>query len=120
MTPQEIGRQLAAVAAALAQARDEAEGGAWLDLDGLGERVRTVCDAALALAPEEARPLLARLEAVVDALDSLAAVLARQRDALAAAGPVIGPHTARRRAVAAYGAAPPPGPADPPDRPDDP
>ncbi len=97
---------MAAVAAALAEAGAQADSGAMIDLSGLDARVATLCEAAEALPREQGRALLPDLEAMIAALNALAATLSRQRDL--AAGTET--HTARQRAAAVYGR-----PAAPPD-----
>ncbi|WP_199231699.1 hypothetical protein, partial [Azospirillum sp. TSO35-2] len=97
-----------ALATALDDARRQADEGALIDLAGLEDSVARLCAAAEALPSTEARSLIGRLGELVAALDPLAAALAdqnaRREDAMAAA--IAGrddPHTARQRAVAAYG-----------------
>jgi len=104
-----IHTELAAVAAALDAARAQAESGATVDLAGLDARVAALCGAVRALPKDDGRGLLNDLEALLGAVDALAATLALQREAVLAA-----PHTARRRAAAAYGRAAPPPPDEPP------
>lgn len=107
-----IHTELAAVAAALDTARTQAESGAAIDLAGLDTRVAALCGAVQALPADDGRGLLNDLEALLDAVDALAGTLALQRDAMQAA-----PHTARRRAAAAYGRVAPPLDGPPPDGP---
>lgn len=97
---------LAAVAAALAEAGAQAESGALVDLSGLDARVAELCAAAEALPREEGRALLPGLEAMIAALNALAATLSRQRELASGAET----HSARQRAAAVYGR-----PAVPPD-----
>ncbi|MGQ9365877.1 hypothetical protein [Azospirillum sp. A39] len=105
MSADELERHIAAVSAALTGAHGEARAGAWIDLQGLDGRVEALCAAARALPPDEARRLLPGLEALVGALGVLAAELEEQR-AATAAGPALGPHSARRRATSAYAGQP--------------
>ena len=90
---------LAAVVAALAEAGAQAESGALVDLSGLDARVAVLCTAAEALPRGEGRALLPELEAMIGALNALAATLSRQREL--ASGP--GTHSVRQRAAAVYG-----------------
>lgn len=103
-----IAERAAALAATLDDARAQAEAGVLIDLAGLEDRVAHLCLAAEALPRGEARTLLGPLGDLVAALGPLAAALtdqqSRREEALAAA--LAGrddPHTARQRAVAAYG-----------------
>lgn len=105
-----IHNELAAAAAALDEARAQAESGAAVDLAGLDARVAALCGAVQAMPPADGRTLLTDLEALLGAVDALAATLAHQREAVMAA-----PHTARRRAAAAYGRVAPPPDGPPPD-----
>lgn len=98
---------IAALSIALAEARREAEAGVLIDLAGLEDRVAALCATAESLPRSEARALLGPLGDLVAALDPLAAVLKSQyavRDA--ALDGRDDPHTARQRAVAAYGRGP--------------
>ncbi|MBP2293563.1 hypothetical protein [Azospirillum rugosum] len=113
MTPALL-HDIAAVSAALDEARAQAEAGAPIDLAGLESRVSELCAAA-----EDhrggalAEPLRAEFQALVAALDALAGTLARQRETMAAAAEGRpDPHSARQRAASAYGrTAAPPSPA---------
>jgi len=83
--------RLADVAAAVAEARRAVDEGAIVDVAGLDAAVSGICDAAPGLDAAE-RPGFARdLAALADALDDLAAAIARQGEA-----------AQRRRASAAY------------------
>ncbi|HYH20902.1 MAG TPA: hypothetical protein VD995_20030 [Azospirillum sp.] len=109
---QAIHHELAAVAAALDEARAQAESGATIDLAGLDARVAALCGAVQALPRDAGQGLLNDLESLLGAVNALAATLAHQREAVLTA-----PHTARQRAAAAYGRTPPPHaepPAEPP------
>ena len=90
---------LAAVAAALAEAGAQADSGALIDLSGLDARVAALCTVAEALPRDEGRALLPNLEAMIAALNALAATLSRQRDLSDGAET----HAARQRAAAVYG-----------------
>lgn len=104
MTPEEVTHGIAAVTAVLEAAREQADGGARVDLAGLDARVAELCAAASTLPPPQARAQLAALERMLAALDGLTGALTRQRDTLAAAAEGRNdPHTARQRAAAAYG-----------------
>ncbi len=84
--------RLAEITAAVAEAHRALAGGAEIDVTGLDAAVSELCDAARALSADE-RPEFARaLAALGDALDRLAADLARQSEAVQ-----------RRRANDAYG-----------------
>lgn len=89
---------LAAVAAALAEAGAQADTGALVDLSGLDARVATLCAAAEALPRDEGRALLPDLEAMIAALNALAGTLSRQ----SALSDGTETHTARQRAAAVY------------------
>lgn len=116
-------RDATAIAAALDDARAQAEDGALIDLAGLEERVGALCatltDADRADADRaDAGKALARL---LGSLDALAATLERQRETAAAvAEGRPDPHSARRAAATAYarggdaGAHFDPSPAPPP------
>ncbi len=117
-----IAADIAAVEAALAEARRQAEDGATIDLSGLETRVASLCTAVAALPAGAARVLRGPLGDLVAALaplaDALAAQHARRGDAIAAA--IDGrsdPHTARHRASAAYGRNPQAAPPAPPYQP---
>lgn len=113
-----VARGIAAVTAVLDDARVQADSGARVDLAGLDARVAELCAAAAALPPPHARAQLPALDRMLAALDGLAGALTRQRDTLAAAAEGRhDPHTARRRAAAAYGRPIPAG--DPGPDPDD-
>lgn len=103
-----LSHDLAALCAAVAEARDRARDGSPLDLAGLEVQTAALCDAVLALPRDRAEPLAAALAGVLAALDPLAtaltaqyAVLAETLDAAAHGRP--DPHTARQRAAAVYG-----------------
>ncbi|WP_372398718.1 hypothetical protein ABMY26_18900 [Azospirillum sp. HJ39] len=124
--PAPLAERAAALAATLDDARREAESGVLIDLAGLEDRVARLCAEAEGLPRGAARALLGPLGDLVAALDPLAAALtdqqAQREEAIAAA--LDGrddPHTARRRAAAAYGrpdsAAPAPSPAPSDDTP---
>lgn len=117
--PEAFAATVAHLAAALIEARRQAEAGAVIDLAGLEERVATLCMAAESLPRSESQALLGPLGDLVAALDPLAAALKTQHAARdAALDGRDGPHTARQRAAAAYGrgpAATPPIPSPPPD-----
>lgn len=111
-----IAQQAAVLGATLDDARAQAEAGVLIDLAGLEDRVAHLCLAAEALPRGEARTLLGPLGDLVATLAPLAAALTDQQkgreEVIAAA--LAGrddPHTARQRAVAAYGRSA--GPADP-------
>ncbi|WP_448203218.1 hypothetical protein [Azospirillum sp. sgz302134] len=96
-----LHRDIAAVAAALDEARTQADAGAPIDLAGLEARVAELCAAAVETRDATAAP---GLEALLRALHSLAESLTRQRDSMAAAAEGRpDPHTARQRAAAVYG-----------------
>lgn len=98
---------VAALAEALIEARREAEAGAPIDLAGLEERVAALCAATESRPRSEARALLGPLGDLVAALDPLADALKTQYAARdAALDGRDDPHTARQRAVAAYGRGP--------------
>ena len=106
MTDSALHRDIAAVAAALDEARALAEAGAPIDLSGMDARVAELCAAAQA---NTDKALLADLESLIAALDALAEALARQQETMAAAAEGRpDPHTARQRAAAAYGRGAPP------------
>lgn len=104
-----LRHDLSAVAAALAEARAQAESGAAVDLAGLDGRVAALCAAVQDLPRAAGKGLLPDLGALLDGLDALAATLAHQREAVLNA-----PHTARQRAAAAYGRGAPPPPDEEP------
>ncbi|MBP2311846.1 hypothetical protein [Azospirillum soli] len=102
-----LHKDIAAVAAALDEARAQAETGAPIDMTGLDARVAELCGTAQASGD---KTLLADLESLLRALDALAEALARQQDSMAAAAEGRpDPHTARQRAAAAYGRGASPG-----------
>ncbi len=110
-THKTLHRDLSAVAAALADAGAQAEAGALVDLVGLEERVAALCAAVEALPGNEGQALLAELEAIIRALDGLAATLTSQRAQLDGEET----HSARQRAATVYGRpAPSPIPLPPP------
>ncbi|MBP2303027.1 hypothetical protein [Azospirillum picis] len=103
-----LAGRTAALAQALDRARCEVEAGVPIDLAGLEDRVARLCAAAETLPRGDARTLLGPLGDLVAALDPLATALTAQhalcRESIAAA--LAGrddPHSARRRATAAYG-----------------
>lgn len=107
MTADTLRHAIAAVAAALDDARAQAEAGARIDLAGLDRRAGDLCADAQRLGAA-AKALLPDLEALVAALDAIARTLAEQQATMeAAAEGRADPHTARRRAAAAYGIPPP-------------
>jgi len=83
--------RLADVAAAVAEARRAVDEGAAIDVAGLDTAVSEICDAAPGLASTERADFARDLAALADALDGLAAAIARQGEAVQ-----------RRRASAAY------------------
>lgn len=102
-----LHKDIAAVAAALEEARAQAEAGTPIDMAGLDARVAELCGTAQASGD---RTLLPGLESLVRALDALAGALVRQQDSMAAAAEGrADPHTARQRAAAAYGRGAAPG-----------
>ena len=111
MTATALNRDIAAVAAALDEARVQADAGAPIDLTGLETRVAELCDIAV---EQRAYGSADDLEALARTLDALADTLARQRESMvAAAAGRPDPHTARQPAAAVYGrgvpaASPPP------------
>ena len=101
MTETTPHRDIAAVAAALDEARIQADAGAPIDLTGLEARVAELCAAAV---EQRAHGSADDLESLVRTLDALADTLARQRESMmAAAEGRPDPHTARQRAAAVYG-----------------
>lgn len=112
-TAENLSHDLAALRAAVDEARDRAREGSPLDLAGLEAQAAALCDAVLALPRDRAEPLTAALAGVLAALDPLAQALTAQHTAVAdtlaaAAQGRADPHTARQRAAAVYGR---PGPA---------
>ena len=109
-----LRRDIRALLAALEETRAQVEAGLTADLTGLDTRVAALC--AEAEAARGDADLSAALESLLPALDAIAAALTRQNETLAAAAEGRhDPHTARRRASAAYGRGglphdPPPGP----------
>jgi len=101
VTETALNHDIAAVAAALDEARIQAGAGAPIDLTGLETRVAELCAAAT---EQRARGAADALESLVRTLDALADTLARQRESMLAAAegrPDL--HTARQRAAAVYG-----------------
>lgn len=113
MTEATMQGDIAAVAAALDEARIQADAGALVDLTGLEARIAELCAAAV---EQRAHGSADGLESLVRTLDTLADTLARQRESMSAAAEGRpDPHTARQRAAAVYGrsvpsASPPPVP----------
>lgn len=68
---QTVAAGLDELVAAVAEMREVVAGGGVVDLAGLDAEAQRLCDAATGLPPAEARPLLARFEAVLTALGSL-------------------------------------------------
>lgn len=102
-----VRQDIDALAAVLDQASNAADKGLQIDLSGLDAQIASVCAAAHDMPTAQAKALLADLDRIIRGLDSLGTVLSRQRDALqAAAEGRADPHTARRRAAAAYGHGP--------------
>ncbi|AWK84828.1 hypothetical protein [Azospirillum thermophilum] len=105
--PAPLLRDIATLAAALDEARTQAESGAPLDLSGLEARAAELCAAAQRLPRAEAAPAVVHLQNLLDALDALGKALSAQHAALAAALAEAAegrpdPHTARQRASALY------------------
>jgi len=98
MTTHPLHADLAAVAAALAEAGAQAEAGAAIDLAGLDASVADLCAAVEALPRGEGRAFRDDLLALLAALDRLAATLTRQRELIEGGEP----HSARQRAAAVY------------------
>lgn len=98
MSAASLHGDLAAVAAALAEAGAQADTGALVDLSGLDARVATLCEAAEALPRDAGQALLPDLEAMIAALNALDATLSRQR----ALSDGTETHAARQRAAAVY------------------
>lgn len=105
--PAPLLHDIAALAAALDEARVQADSGAPLDLSGLEARAAELCAAAQRLPRVEAAPAVVHLQNLLAALDALERALAAQHAALAAALAEAAegrpdPHTARQRAAALY------------------
>lgn len=110
MTPSsaaEIAADIARLTALLDEAASEAETGALIDLQTLDTRIDLVCRAALALPAIEARTLADELERLSRALNRADHAMRTRHETLRAATEGrMDPHTARRRARAAYGEPP--------------
>jgi hypothetical protein len=74
--PDALSAALEAMSATLALACGLVAAGRRVDLQGLDSEVAAICDAALALPPDEARLLRPRLIAMCAQVDELAAALA--------------------------------------------
>lgn len=107
-TADSLSHDLAALRAALEEARDRAQAGSPLDLAGLEARTAALCEAVLSLPGDRPASLTSALGEVLAALDPLAAAMAAQHRVLAetlaaAAEGRPDPHTARQRAATVYG-----------------
>jgi len=81
---------VAALAAALRTAAAEAAAGDPVDLAGLDDRVRGICEAVLALPPGDAAAAAPAMDDLVSALDALRGALAPPGPGSAAAPPAGG------------------------------
>ncbi len=65
----------------IAESRDLLSRGAVMELDGLDNEVRRLCDAAMQLTPDQRKNYADKLQAMLTGLAALGDEMARQRDA---------------------------------------
>ena len=90
------------VAAFIAESRALIDKGAFLELDGLDEQVKQLCDMVMGLSKEQRMQCADKMEVLVQELNALAAELTVQREAVASEIRGLGEH---RKAHVAYSAA---------------
>lgn len=97
--PEAARRAMAAVAEAIADARIQIDGGAFIDLRGLDQSVAAICNALVGFDRAIGQPLLPTLVELAAGLEAMSATLARQHNTATGTAE----HGRRQRAAEAYG-----------------
>lgn len=99
MSKEDVQALLASLNEYIADAKDIVERGEYMELAGLDERVKTLCDSVMSLKVEESMSFADELDATMKELDSLQKMFVQSRDKLASDMQDVGKH---KQAAVAY------------------